>query len=465
MQELKYNIIPEYHKDTILSCIQGHLTVLQFSIGKLYLAKFDSDFVDIDMEGVLALIFNRKSNSIELQHYDYKSCKLQMEMTLYINLATKRGYTVIQDCFHAIQTSFGFLGINFLTKFMAQKMKKAIISSSKILQFIHKKSKNNPVNFITPSTEISHLPLTKKYLEAKRLENLSIVKKSDPDKLLANFGFAFGEINNTVSILSFADFSCRIGNPNVLSLFFNKIRAQALKENKEGSLKNNNKYCPAFVNFDEEKRLTLIGGLTNKENLTDNLKLSTNLGLLLKKGINEGNNSIIDKALSLKHLSHLNFRKRYYQKKKTIKETNESDLKQSSTKGLNHVKFKDDIPINPQNRRFKGSVAFVEVLKVNQEESAPEISVNQNIEKQLNNGEITLRDLQQAPEFSENPMLAEIKQAALKLKPAIKKSLKINTNNVILDQGMRFALEQLANSRKNISKDNEDQEDQGDSFD
>lgn len=440
MQDLLHNIIPEFHKSTILGSVKGHLTVLQFAIAKLYLSKFSSEFMDIGMEGILVLILNRKNNSLELQHYDYKNCKLQLEMTLYINLTNKRGYLVLQECFHAIQTDFGFMGINYLSKFMAQKMKKTLMNCSKVLMFIHQKSKKCPVNCISPSISESIPSSSKKINDfRKRLDSLSVVKKKSQDIQLANYGFINGDINFSVNEINNVEFSCRIGNAGVLEMFFKKIKAQGIKEIKEGNMIHKNMMNFSFINFDEEKRLTLLRNKGNKDFFGDISFKHRQESITQKKVYDTCD--LKEKKNSLKHLSHLNFRRKHLQKGLNENLTEEDKTKRGS---VVHVKFNDEITVHgSNNKRYKGSVMFADSIKSNQLADKP---------KEIKEEQLSLKILQQMPETSSNnPMVAQIKQVAFNLKPSIKKSLKVKPRDTIHEDGMKLVLQQLNNQKVNTT--------------
>ena len=145
MQESLVNNIPEQTKNKISKDLPCHQTALLFSLCRIYISSFIQDdmsygsFKEIGVGGILTLTLDRKKNTLYLEVYEfYRNIKI-FSIEIYKNLTESSGYKVLKDTFHCIQFPFGHLGLSFVSKIQAEKLKNNIFFYSKVYKSIGSK--------------------------------------------------------------------------------------------------------------------------------------------------------------------------------------------------------------------------------------------------------------------------------------------------------------------------------------
>lgn len=87
-------------------------TLLASVIGKLYIADPSAEYewIDTDCYGAIALVVNRRLNSVILRVYDVRSkCEVRFEYEMYFGVT----YQVLKPCFHCFEMERHMLGLAF----------------------------------------------------------------------------------------------------------------------------------------------------------------------------------------------------------------------------------------------------------------------------------------------------------------------------------------------------------------
>lgn len=254
MQESLIQTIPETTKNKIRSLLPEHQTALYFTLAKLYVSGFDSGgFIDTSIGGILVISLDRIKHCLFIQIYDYYRNLLEFEVEVYHNIAETLGYKVLKEQFHAIQYPFGYIGLNFPSKTVAEKVKNTIILNSKVFIQI----KNDLELIIEPKNPKKSIATLYYESEIKEFDIISNTKIKP--LLIVLFCFKQAETKELKLSIDSIEFESRSGNIANLEIHYKILNRDINKELKDTSvIRTNFVNTSKFIEYDEFKRKTLL---------------------------------------------------------------------------------------------------------------------------------------------------------------------------------------------------------------
>lgn len=338
-----YNFIPENIKQKIIAQANRNETILQFSIVKLYFSEnYLTNFNQTNIEGILTLVYDRIQKLLIVRIFECYMFTVEFEVLLYTNIRENNGYIIITEEFHTIQFPFGIIGLCFLNKSQANHFKSVILSYSKILNYFKDNKYKSFFHNIVPHKEAI------KNSSNEAIKQMKIDSAKDCKSLVFS-EIGFMGFNNRKFIYDLNDkiFEKLLGNVSYLDFYFKKMKSIFEKINKNSNDKlNKQRLNTNFIIYDEIKRKTImnIEQLDNKlAGVLKQAEMKISEDYNKSKNVTNSNSrlsyvtfssNLKQNRDSLKHLAHLEFRKKALMNEKLI-------IKQKDRRNKS-VQFKDE---------------------------------------------------------------------------------------------------------------------------